>query len=133
MREDNNSLGNPLINPVDDTTDVGDEISSFAYMETPIYRGFDILNDNQAAQLEEGRALQEYKESRNGWQRFWDTVGSAISNVTEGVTNFIDDIWDFSVTATSWVTGLVGGIGSAISGNGFEAGWEAGTSYGNPL
>ena len=129
MREDNNSLGNPLINPVDDTTDVGDEISSFAYMETPIYRGFDILNDNQAAQLEEGRALQEYKESRNGWQRFWDTVGSAISNVTEGVTNFIDDIWDFSVTATSWVTGLVGGIGSAISGNGFEAGWEAGTSY----
>lgn len=118
MRANYQNQGNPLVNREDDNGNVGNELSAFAYMET-----------SQPTTATE----QASKKERNGWQRTIDTIDSAVSNVTEGVTNFLDDVWDFSVTATSWLTGLFAGIGSAIAGKGFEEGWKKGTSYVEPL
>ena len=119
MRSNYQSQGNPLINTEDDNGNVGNELSSFAYMNT----------EPQSSAPE-----QASKAERNGWQRTVDTIHSGISNVTEGVTNFIDDIWDFAVVSTSWLTGLLSGVGHAIfdSDHDFSEGWEKGTQWAQP-
>ena len=104
MREENSSLGNPLVNTVDDSTSVGEEISAYAYLKTPIYRGFDILNEQHQAMLDEGEALQKYKESRNWWQRAMDTLQDIGNNIAEGVLNFVDGIFD----TVAYTIGLMG-------------------------
>lgn len=119
MRANYQNQGNPLINREDDNGNVGNELSAFAYMET-----------NPASSAPE----QASKSDRNGWQRTVDTVHSGISNITEGVTNFLDDVWDFAVVSTSWLTGLFSGIGSWMFGknHSFKEGWDFGTGYVKP-
>ena len=123
MRSNYQSQGNPLINTEDDNGNVGNELSSFAYVNT----------EPQSSAPEQ--ASQASKVERNGWKRTVDTIHSGISNVTEGVTNFIDDIWDFAVVSTSWLTGLLSGVGHAIfdSDHDFSEGWEKGTQWTQPL
>ena len=45
------------------------------------------------------------KSDRNGWQRFWDTIGETINDVTEGFLNFGDDIFDFTVYGIGELSG----------------------------
>lgn len=50
---------------------------------------------------------EKYKNSRNGWQRFWDTVGNFVSNINEGIAKYIlDPIGDAFIY-----------VGGAISGD----------------
>ncbi len=105
MRDSNQTLGNPLINDVDDTTDVGSELSSFAYQ--PISPSHDTVNwvtDNQVNEANAERDYNQYKASRNWWQRLWDTVQDVGNKVAEGVLNFVDGIFD----AGAYVVGLFG-------------------------
>lgn len=116
MRNSYQNQGYVSINPQNDDGNVGNELSSFAYMNTP------------PAQVPEQAGDIDLND-RNWWQRTVDTVHSGVSNVTEGVTNFIDDIGDFVMTVGSWFSGLFSGIGSAVSGGSFEEGWEGGTAW----
>ena len=118
MRAGYQNAGNPMINPVDDSTNPGNELSSFAYMST------DIPSPEPS---------EEKGSERNGWQRFVDTTDDVRNSVATGFLNFLDDVWDFAVSSTSWVSGLVSGIASAVSGNGFEQGWKNGTDWAKPL
>lgn len=104
MRDSNQTLGNPLINNVDDTTDVGSELSSFAYQPISADTGIDWVTDTQINQANSEREYNEYKASRNGWQRFWDTFQDIGNNIAEGVLNFVDGIFD----AGAYVVGLFG-------------------------
>lgn len=63
-----------------------------------------------AIQNETGES-EQYKESRNGWQRFWDTIGNFTHNINEGIQKYIlDPIGDAGI----W---LIGGVGSLFGGN----------------
>ena len=129
MRANYQNQGNPLINREDDNGNVGTELSAFAYMDT------------QKQLAEQVSNPADTKSKRNGYQRTLDTIHAGISNVTEGVTNFLDDVWDFAVVSTSWLTGLFSGIGNFFGnlftgkdpGKGFQEGWEKGTSWTQPL
>lgn len=125
MRARNQELGMPMINSVNDTTDVGDEVSYFANStgtSNAVLNNF--INSAQSNVEAQKSEEQQYKEARNGWQRFWDTIGSGISNITEGVTNFLDDVWDFTINSSYWLTGawLVGGAVGAANGKSFAEG-----------
>lgn len=120
--------GNSGINTQDDSTNVGNELSSFAYMDTKIPAPNQASNSTESVEKAESTSVD-----RNWWQRTWDTIDSGLSNVSEGVTNFLDDVWDFSVTATSWLSGLFSGIWTGITEGDFEKGWNAGTEWTKPL
>lgn len=105
MRDSNQTLGNPLINNVDDSTDVGSELSSYAYQ--PINPSHDTVNwvtDTQINEANAERDYNEYKASRNWWQRLWDTFQDVGNKIAEGVLNFVDGIFD----AGAYVVGLFG-------------------------
>ena len=70
MRDSNQTLGNPLINNVDDSTDVGKELSYYAFANKPL----DFTNSNQSESIGETDAEEQSK--RNGWQRLWDTANN---------------------------------------------------------
>lgn len=119
MRAGYQNAGNPMINPDDDSTNPGNELSSFAYMNTDI---------------PSPESSEEKGPERNGWQRFAETaVGDIGRSAATGVLNFLDDAWDFVVSIASWVSGLGSGIASAANGNGFEQGWKNGTDWAKPL
>lgn len=109
MRANYQSQGNPLINTEDDNGNVGNELSSFAYMNT-----------------EQPAPEQASASKPNAWKRTADTLtGSSVkANVTHGVMNFVDDVVDFLGVVGGWIGGLFAGAGSAISGDGFEKGWN---------
>lgn len=95
MRSNYQNNGNAMINTMDDSTNVGEELSSFAYMNMPTPS----IPENQNSDIE------DYKKSRDGWQRAMDTGEEFLSNVSEGVFNVVDDVGDFLI-------GIVGEIGS---------------------
>lgn len=95
MRDNYQNNGNAMINTLDDSTSVGEELSSFAYMDTKIPSIPSSSNEN----------LASIKEERNGWQRSLDTVEDTMSNISRGVFNFFDSIGDFFI-------GTAGEIGS---------------------
>ena len=98
MRDSNQTLGNPLINNVDDSTDVGKELSYYAFANKPL----DFTNSNQSESIGETDAEEQSK--RNGWQRLWDTANNFGNGLLEGVLNFVDDIFD----AGAYTVGLFG-------------------------
>jgi hypothetical protein len=87
MRSNYQNNGNAMINTMDDSTAVGEELSSFAYMNTP----------TPAMPQEPSFDADAYKEDRNWWQRSMDTGEEFMSNVTEGVWDFVDGIGDFLI------------------------------------
>lgn len=87
MRSNYQNNGNAMINTMDDSTAVGEELSSFAYMNTP----------TPSMPQEQGFDTDAYKEDRNWWQRSMDTGEEFVSNVSEGVWDFIDGIGDFLI------------------------------------
>lgn len=95
MRSNYQNNGNAMINTMDDSTNVGEELSSFAYMNMPTPS----IPENQNSDIE------DYKKSRDGWQRAMDTGEEFLSNVSEGVFNVVDDVGDFLI-------GIAGEIGS---------------------
>lgn len=98
MRSNYQNNGNAMINTMDDSTAVGEELSSFAYMNTP----------TPSMPQEQGFDADAYKEDRNWWQRSMDTGEEFMSNVTEGVWNFVDDVGDFLIMAGGWIGSLFG-------------------------
>ena len=105
MRDSNQTLGNPHINNVDDSTDVGSELSSYAYQPiSPSHDTVQWVTDTQINEANAERDYNEYKASRNWWQRLWDTVQDVGNKVAEGVLNFVDGIFD----AGAYVVGLFG-------------------------
>ena len=103
MRDSNQTLGNPHINNVDDTTDVGSELSSYAYQPIST-QTVNWVTENQVNAANAERDYNEYKASRNWWQRLWDTVQDVGNHIAEGVLNFVDGIFD----AGAYVVGLFG-------------------------
>ncbi len=91
MRNNYQNNGNAIINTIDDSTSVGEELSSFASMSTPL------------PSLAKENEIKEYKENRNGWQRTMDTMEEFGTNVKEGALNFLDSIGDFLIGAAGWV------------------------------
>lgn len=79
MRNNYQNYGNVFVNPSDDTTNVGNEISSYAYMNT---------------------SIPAPESARNGWQRAMDTLEEGAANVGRGFLNFIDGIADFLIAAS---------------------------------
>ena len=95
MRARNQELGMPMINSVNDTTDVGDEVSYFANSTgTSNAELNNFVDSAQRSANEQYNAEQQYKETRNGWQRFWDTFQAGADAVAQGVLNFVDGIFD---------------------------------------
>lgn len=106
MRSNWQNQGNPLVNTVDDSTSVGNELSSFAYMQTPSDKSkVTFQSESQLSDVKNKQELQDYKDSRNGWQRFWDTINEWQSDINEGIANFMDSIWDTTVGVTAGVFG----------------------------
>ena len=109
------SGGNSGINTNDDSTNVGNELSSFAYM------GTNIPAPEQASEGSNNKG--------ENWKRIADTalLTSAGTNVAHGVMNFVDDVVDFVGVVGGWLAGLVGGIGGGFenlfSGGSFEKGF----------
>lgn len=93
MRANYQNQGNPLINPTDDTTSVGNEISSFAYMNTQL-----------------PNATEEIKadSNRNGWQRIEDTSRELTNNFYEGLFNAADSLADAFIGLAGKIGGLFG-------------------------
>jgi len=59
---------------------------------------------------------EQYKMSRNGWQRFWDSVGNFISNINEGIAKYIlDPIGDAAIYLYGAISGDHEGATSAIN------------------
>lgn len=111
MRSNYQSAGNPLINPADDSTSPGEEISSYAYMETrPANPSVEFQSEGEVAEAKANREAREYAESRNWWQRTWDTVGELSSNLVEGVMELVDGVGDFLI-------GTAGEVGSWFGGD----------------
>ena len=109
MRANYQSQGNPLINTEDDNGNVGNELSSFAYMNT------------------EQPAPEQTSESKpNAWKRTADTItGSSFrTNFTHGVMNFVDDVADFVVTAGNEVGKFFRGLGNWFSGKSWDEGFD---------
>ena len=120
MRNNYQSQGNVSVNSEDDSTNVGNELSSFAYMNTAI-------PSPEQSSTSETSEVQE--SERNGWQRTVDTVTSFGSNITEGVTNFLDDVFDFTMVSASWVSGFFGGVANLFQGKDFGEGFENASSW----
>lgn len=94
-----NSTGS--INPSDDSTNVGVELSSFASMNTPLETSVDTDN------------ITETSSERNGYQRVLDTAEELQMNMVGGIFNAFDSIWD----------GIVSSIGKVGSIFGADTGW----------
>ena len=59
---------------------------------------------------------EKYKESRNGWQRFWDTVGNFVSNINEGIAKYIlDPIGDAGIYLYGAISGDHEGAKAAMN------------------
>ncbi len=59
---------------------------------------------------------EKYKESRNGWQRFWDSVGNFISNINEGIAKYIlDPIGDAGIYLYGAISGDHEGAKAAMN------------------
>ena len=102
MRDANQTLGNPLINNIDDSTSVGSELSSFAYNNVNANNDYKEINwDTTTAYQNE---LNDYSSNRNWWQKLYDTSQNVVNKVGEGFLNFIDGILD----AGAYVVGMVG-------------------------
>ena len=92
MRDANQTLGNPLINNIDDSTSVGSELSSFAYNNVNANNDYKEINwDTTTAYQNE---LNDYSSNRNWWQKLYDTSQNVVNKVGEGFLNFIDGILD---------------------------------------
>ncbi len=91
MRNNYQNNGNAIINTMDDSTSVGEELSSFASMSTPLPS---VAKEN---------GIKDYKETRNGWQRTMDTMEELGTNVKKGTLNFMDSIGDFVIGLSGWV------------------------------
>lgn len=96
VNQEINSLTNNTINAVGDTSYQSAEI-------------FAIQQNNQNAIDNAQKYLNENSmhtdRDRNGWQRFWDTIGETINDIAEGLANFGDDIYDFFVYTEGEITG----------------------------
>lgn len=99
MRSNYQNNGNALINTMDDSTAVGEELSSFAYMNTPT-----------PSMAEERTNVDSYKANRNVWQRSMDTMEELSSNVSKGFLEFLDGVGDFLI-------GISGEVGSWFGGD----------------
>ena len=59
---------------------------------------------------------EHYKDSRNGWQRFWDTVGNFVSNINEGIAKYIlDPIGDAGIYLYGAISGDHEGAKAAMN------------------
>ena len=93
-RQVNNRLGNPLVNPSNDFVSLAQTETIPTYNTKNISKNFEYISQSQIEQEKARRALEEYKASRNWWQRTWDTVVDFGENVTEGFVNFVDKAKD---------------------------------------
>ena len=60
--------------------------------------------------------VEQYQRSRNGWQRFWDSVGNFVSNINEGIAKYIlDPIGDAFIYAYGAISGDHEGAQRAIN------------------
>ena len=101
MRDRAFAQGMPQVSP-DSGAEEGSELSAFASMG--LSQPVDWVTDSQLEMSQYQIDLQAYKESRNGWQRFWDTLQDAANNVAQGALNFVDGLFD----AGAYVVGLFG-------------------------
>lgn len=92
MRSNYQKAGNPLVNPSDDTTNVGNELSAFAYMDTPI---------PQPTKYQTNSEDSVY----NGLIRTNETANEFLGNVVGGVLDFVDGIFDAAAYGTGWLFG----------------------------
>lgn len=111
MRANYQNQGNPLINRENDDGNVGEELSSFAYMKTDI------------------PAPEQASTGKDDGYHFGDVTRSITNAGYKGAWNFFDAIGDFVMTIGGAITGTVGGVISAIGGDGFEKGWEEGSNW----
>lgn len=101
MRDRAFAQGMPLVSP-DSGAEEGSELSAFASMG--LSQPVDWVTDSQLEMSQYQIDLQAYKQSRNGWQRFWDTFQDVANNVAQGALNFVDGLFD----AGAYVVGLFG-------------------------
>lgn len=85
------SLNSQTINQLNDT--------SFDAVEST-NRQID-FNNQSIAQAEE--KVKDSSDSRNWWQRTWDTIQQVSNDVTQGILNFADDIFDFAINVSGEV------------------------------
>lgn len=65
-----------------------------------------IVENNQA--IENAKKYNTPTEGRNGWQRFWDTISEVSNDITEGLLNFGDDLFDFTINVSGEIGNLFG-------------------------
>lgn len=59
---------------------------------------------------------EKYKDSRNPWQRFWDSVGNFVSNINEGIAKYIlDPIGDAGIYLYGAISGDHEGAKAAMN------------------
>lgn len=97
MRSNYQNNGNSMINTMDDSTQVGEEMSAMAYLNTPI-------------EVPENNNISTKKRDNNflgNTQRIYDTIDEFGMNIQYGIGGFIDGIGDALI-------GLAGGIGKVF-------------------
>lgn len=89
------SLSSKTINQIGDTSFDAVEMSK---------NNIEINNQS----IEKAKKYNSSTEGRNGWQRFWDTISEVSNDITEGLLNFGDDLFDFAINVSGEIGNLFG-------------------------
>lgn len=96
-QRDNYSNSTGSINPSDDSSNLGVELTSFASLNTPLESP---INADK---------VTETSNERNNYQKVLDTTEELQTNIIGGIFNAADSIWDGIITAAAKVGSWFGG------------------------
>ncbi len=105
QKKELNANGGNLVNPAVNVNPIDDNNSR-------------VIDTSYSDPLAPRTVTQEekYKDSRNGWQRFWDSVGNFISNINEGIAKYIlDPIGDAGIYLYGAISGDHEGAKAAMN------------------
>lgn len=109
MRQKSSTLGYPQINPVDDESDVGQEVSAFAY-----------LNQDQTTSAkefikEEQAQAQEQEQEPQWYDHIFGFIDETAAKFGAGFVKGWEGILDIGANALGWLTDLFGGDGKVFT------------------
>lgn len=109
MRQKSSTLGYPQVNPVDDGSDVGQEVSAFAY-----------LNQDQTTSakefIKEEQAQAQAQEQEPQWyDHLFGFIDETAAKFGAGFVKGWEGILDIGANALGWLTDLFGGDGSVFT------------------
>lgn len=104
MRSNYQATGSPVVNPIDDTAAVGNELPSYGYAMPPTV----------APSAQPASQAASAADTRNWWQRTWDTVDDAITSMWDGILAIPDGVFDFVANAIGGIVDAAGGDDAAF-------------------